>query len=90
MVKDSLRAHQIQSVVTTGDTVVEFVEQLKSKLNDMTLGCQLTQLDVATIENELEASAPPGVFGPVVESERGWLGRERVLVINDCINSGPN
>eukprot|EP00974_Lingulodinium_polyedra_P072848 7051492-Lingulodinium_polyedra.AAC.1 len=72
MVKDSLRAHQIQSVVTTGDTVVEFVERLKSKLNDMTLSCQLAQLDMVTIENELEASAPPGVLGPVAESERGW------------------
>eukprot|EP00974_Lingulodinium_polyedra_P012128 1170696-Lingulodinium_polyedra.AAC.1 len=56
----------------------------------MALSCQLTQLDVTSIENALEASAPPGVLGPVAESERGWLGREYVLIINDCMHSGSN
>eukprot|EP00974_Lingulodinium_polyedra_P009662 926734-Lingulodinium_polyedra.AAC.1 len=59
MVKDSIRKHQLQSVVTGGDTVVEFVARLKAKINDLALSCQLTQLDVTTIENEFEASASP-------------------------------
>eukprot|EP00974_Lingulodinium_polyedra_P107368 10391806-Lingulodinium_polyedra.AAC.1 len=46
MVKDSLRQHQIQSVVTTGDTVIEFVGRLKSKINGMAMSCQLAQLEV--------------------------------------------
>eukprot|EP00974_Lingulodinium_polyedra_P046987 4506740-Lingulodinium_polyedra.AAC.1 len=54
------------------------------------LTCQLTQLDAASVENEFDASAPPGALGPAAESERGWLGRERVLIINDCVNSGSN
>eukprot|EP00974_Lingulodinium_polyedra_P128308 11205541-Lingulodinium_polyedra.AAC.1 len=65
-----MRANQIQSLVTPGVTVIEFVERLKAKLNDMALSCQMTQLGVATIENAFEASAPPGVLGPVAESER--------------------
>eukprot|EP00974_Lingulodinium_polyedra_P037884 3632990-Lingulodinium_polyedra.AAC.1 len=59
-----LRANQIKSH-----------RRLKPKLDNVALSCQLTQLDVAAIENALEASAPPGVFGPVAESERGWFGR---------------
>eukprot|EP00974_Lingulodinium_polyedra_P098191 9518574-Lingulodinium_polyedra.AAC.1 len=67
MVSDMLRANQIQYLVTPGDAVIEFVGRLKSKLDNMALSCQLAQLDVASIENALEASAPPGVLGPVAE-----------------------
>eukprot|EP00974_Lingulodinium_polyedra_P088977 8625909-Lingulodinium_polyedra.AAC.1 len=60
MVSEMLRTNQIESLTTTGDTLIEFVQRLKSKLDNMALSCQLTQLDVTSIENALEASAPPG------------------------------
>eukprot|EP00974_Lingulodinium_polyedra_P032762 3152949-Lingulodinium_polyedra.AAC.1 len=46
-------------------------------------------LDVRTIEISFKVSARPGAMGPR-ESEGGWLGREYLLIINDCMNSGSN